>query len=107
MTQAVISIALCMAGKSGGIVEPLIWNKTSHISLPDKKVKVFSYVMSVNYFTVWITPLMIRGVALIFDSTKTLKFSFYLAGIIAIITTIIAIIYRKDFVWGVPIKKKL
>lgn len=106
-SKIVILMALALAGIPGGTIEPLIWDKTSHICLPNKKLRVFSYVMSVNYFTIWITPLLIRGFALMFDATKMLRFSFYLAGIIAIITTIIAIIYKRDFIWGVPDKTDL
>ena len=98
-SKIVILMALALAGIPGGTIEPLIWDKTSHICLPNKKLRVFSYVMSVNYFTIWITPLLIRGFALMFEATKMLRFSFYLAGIIAIIQ-LLSLLYIKEILSG-------
>ena len=97
----VIFVALTLAGITGGIIEPSIWYKASHIGIPSKRVKIYSYVMAVSFFTIWVTPFVIKGFNLLFNDA-TLKFSFYISGIIGLIIVLVSLFFRNDFVWGVP-----
>ena len=101
-----IIIAVIFGGITGGIIEPMIWDKTSHICIQGKKVKVFSYIMSVSFFTIWVTPFIVKGISLLFNDV-TLKFSFYVSGIIGIIVVLVAAFFYKDFVWGEPDREEL
>lgn len=117
-----ISIALCAAGLFGigfthnfwvytisslvtgfgyGIVQPIIYNKTTYVA-PNKKLgtQYFGYVLSSNYVSIMMVPFVDSAARNIFHSTLP-TFEFIFSGAVVCVLLAWAILKRKNYVFAV------
>lgn len=93
------AIGAVLAGLGYGIIQPLIYDKTSTISTSDNVVMSLALVMSMNYLAVLIAPFIIKlfGTILANNSPDLI---FVTNGLMVIVAAAVAIAERKSFVLG-------
>ena len=92
-------ILAALAGITGGIIEPLVWNKTAKVASPQKSTLAFGWLMSANYFSVWATPYILAFFSKIFNDDLS-TFPFYLAGAVAIAFAIFLLFSQNKAIFG-------
>lgn len=98
-TYATYIIGVLLIGFGYGIMQPVIYNKTTRIA-PDKKsdTKFFSIVLTGNYIAIAIAPFVVEFVEFLFHTRDT-DFPYFLNGAILVITIIAGLLLRKSFIW--------
>lgn len=93
------AIGAVLAGLGYGIIQPLIYDKTSTISTSGNVVMSLALVMSMNYLAVLIAPFIIKlfGAILANNSPDLI---FVTNGLMAIVAAAVAMAERKSFVLG-------
>lgn len=93
------AIGAVLAGLGYGIIQPLIYDKTSTISTSGNVVMSLALVMSMNYLAVLIAPFIIKlfGTILANNSPDLI---FVTNGLMAIVAAAVAMAERKSFVLG-------
>lgn len=117
-----ISLALCAAGLFGigfthnfwvytisslitgfgyGIIQPVIYNKTTYVA-PNRKLgtQYFGYVLSANYVSIMMVPFVDSAARKIFHSTLP-TFEFIFSGAVVCVLLIWAFIKRKNYVFAI------
>lgn len=85
-------------GLGYGIVQPLIYDKTSYVAPNTAKQNAyFSYLLTCNYVGISIVPFVISGARHLFHS-DSVNFSFIFNGCIILIVLLVAIWKRHSFV---------
>ena len=92
-------IGAVLAGFGYGIIQPLIYDKTSSISTSGNVVMSLALVMSMNYLAVLVSPLIIKFFGSIFATTSP-DLIFVVNGIMVAASAVLAIARRKGFVLG-------
>jgi MFS family permease len=92
-------IGSVLIGFGYGIIQPLIYDKTSLISTSGNVVMSLALVMSMNYLAVLISPFIIKFFGSIFATTSP-NLIFIVNGIMVIVSAAIAMAKRKGFVLG-------
>lgn len=92
-------IGVLMVGFGYGIMQPIIYNKTTRIA-PDKKsdTKFFSIVLIGNYIAIAMAPFVVEACEALLH-TRNANFPYYLNGVILLVTIIAGIVSRKSFIW--------
>ncbi len=94
-------VAALMTGLGYGVIQPLIYNKTTYIApTKEKAMQFFGYVLSANYIAITIVPFIDSGVKSLFHSSYP-GFEFIFSGLIGVALFIWAIIERKNYVFSV------
>lgn len=93
------AIGAVLAGLGYGIIQPLIYDKTSTISTSSNVVMSLALVMSMNYLAVLIAPFIIKlfGTILANNSPDLI---FVTNGLMVIVAAAVAMAERKSFVLG-------
>ena len=93
------AIGAVLAGLGYGIIQPLIYDKTSTISTSGNVVMSLALVMSMNYLAVLIAPFIIKlfGAILANNSPDLI---FVTNGLMVIVAAAVAMAERKSFVLG-------
>lgn len=93
------AIGAVLAGLGYGIIQPLIYDKTSTISTSGNVVMSLALVMSMNYLAVLIAPFIIKlfGTILANNSPDLI---FVTNGLMVIVAAAVAMAERKSFVLG-------
>lgn len=95
-------IGVLMTGYGYGIVQPIIYDKTTAIA-PNKALanQYFAYVLTGNYIAISVVPFFIKMMASIFGTTTEASpdFAFFLNAVILGIVFILSIILRKAYVF--------
>lgn len=86
-------------GVGYGIVQPVIYDKTSYIA-PNtaKSTAYFSYLLTCNYVGISLVPFIIGAARKIFNAGSDPNFSFIFNGSIIVIVLLIAIWKRHNFI---------
>lgn len=85
-------------GLGYGIVQPLIYDKTSYVAPNTAKQNAyFSYLLTCNYVGISVVPFVISGARHLFHS-DSVNFSFIFNGCIILIVLLVAIWKRHSFV---------
>lgn len=77
-------LGAALAGWGYGVVQPIIYDRTTKISPPRNVIMTLACVMSMNYLSVLITPFIIKFFDWIFSDNNT-DFIFLINGILLII----------------------
>lgn len=93
------AIGAVLAGLGYGIIQPLIYDKTSTISTSGNVIMSLALVMSMNYLAVLIAPFIIKlfGTILANNSPDLI---FVTNGLMVIVAAAVAMAERKSFVLG-------
>lgn len=89
-----VGLGCVLSGVGYGIIQPIMYDRTTHISLPQKSTLALACVMAMNYVAILVCPFVIDFFKMIFNSHSEL-FAFQLNTILAAITLIGALLYRK------------
>lgn len=97
---AMVAASLAV-GFTYGIIQPVIYNKTTYIA-PDRKLGMtyFGYVLSSNYMAIMMVPFVDSFFRKIFHSTFP-GFEFVFSGMVVVALLIWAIIERDNYVFEV------
>lgn len=103
-TYATYIIGIFIMGFGYGIMQPIIYDKTTYISPNSKSAtKYFSYVLTGNYVAISLTPFIVGLMSKIFDS-HSVNFAYILNGSILVILLIVAIWKSNSYVFKVDTK---
>lgn len=93
--------ASLFVGFAYGIIQPIIYNKTTYIA-PDRKagMKYFGYVLSSNYLAIMMVPFVDGFFRKIFHSTSA-GFEFVFSGVVVVLLLLWALLERKNYVFAV------
>ena len=89
-----VVLGCVLSGVGYGIIQPIMYDRTTHISLPQKSTLALACVMAMNYVAILVCPFIIDFFKMIFNSHSEL-FAFQLNTVLAAITLIGALLYRK------------
>ena len=92
-------ILVSIAGITGGTIEPIVWNKTSHICSHKNSTIAFGWVMSACYLSVFATPYIISIFSKLFH-VNNVSFPFIISGIIAFIFSMFLFIKNRSTIFG-------
>lgn len=100
-SYAVMIIASLATGFAYGIIQPVIYNKTTYIA-PNRKLGMtyFGYVLSSNYMAIMMVPFVDSFFRKIFHSTAP-GFEFVFSGVVVVLLLIWAIFERNNYVFEV------
>lgn len=94
-------VCSALMGFGYGLIQPIMYNKTVEAVYDDRKTTfALSLVLSVNYFTIAVTPLIVKTVQLVFHSSSDI-FPFYLNAALGAIFIIFIFIKRSSFTFAV------
>lgn len=95
-------VGVFVMGFGYGIVQPIIYDKTSYIApSAAKSTEYFSYLLTCNYIGISLVPFIVSGARSLFHAQGNVNFSFIFNGCVAAILLVIALIKRKSFVFRV------
>lgn len=101
-TELAYYISILAVGLGYGVIQPVIYNKTTYIAPNDAaSTRYFSYLLTGNYIGIAMVPFLVDFMAKIFRMTADPNFAFILNGCVSVILLIIAIWCRKDFVFRI------
>lgn len=97
----VYSIAAAVTGFGYGIIQPIIYNKTTYVA-PTRKLgtRYFGYVLSANYVAIMMVPFIDGAARRIFHATSA-TFEFTFSGAVVTALLLWALICRKNYVFSV------
>lgn len=96
-------MCVCSAfmGFGYGLIQPIMYNKTVEAVYDDRKTTyALSLVLSVNYFTIAVAPLIVKTVQLVFHSSSNI-FPFYMNAVLGVIAIVFIFIKRNSFAFAV------
>ena len=94
-------LSVMMVGAGYGILQPIIYDKTTYIA-PDstKATQYLSYVLSGNYVAITVAPFFISLMGFLLG-IHTNSFPYFLNGVIMVLLAICCLIFYKSFVFRV------
>lgn len=100
-SYVVMIIASLVTGFAYGIIQPIIYNKTTYIA-PDRKAGMtyFGYVLSSNYMAIMMVPFVDGFFRKLFHSTAP-GFEFVFSGVVVTLLLIWALFEHKNYVFAV------
>ncbi len=90
-----VGLGCVLAGVGYGIIQPIMYDRTTHIVLPHKSTLALACVMAMNYVAILACPFIVKFFKLIMHDTSEL-FAFQLNTFLAALTLLVAFIYRKS-----------
>ena len=96
-----IGIGTFLIGAGYGIIQPLIYDKTTLAATPEKAVLALAFVMATNYLAILVCPFIVDFFALIFSEKSSILFPFIFNMILAFIVCCIAFFARKRKIFSV------
>ncbi|MBO7317266.1 MAG: MFS transporter [Bacteroidales bacterium] len=90
-----VGVGCVSAGMGYGIIQPIMYDRTTHIVLPHKSTFALACVMAMNYVAILVCPFVVKFFEIITHDTSQL-FAFQLNTFLAILTMLVAFIYRKS-----------
>ena len=97
----IYAISSLVTGFGYGIIQPVIYNKTTYIA-PDHKsgTRYFGYVLSANYVSIMMVPFVDGAARKIFHSWLP-TFEFIFSGAVVCVILAWAILKRKNYVFAI------
>ena len=100
-TYAFYIIGVLLIGFGYGIVQPIIYNKTSDLSTDKaRSTRNFSYVLIGNYIAIAVAPFIVEFFEYLFND-HSVDFPYLLNGTVLVILLVTGIIWRRSYVWRV------
>lgn len=97
----VLILSSLLIGFAYGIVQPIIYNKTTYIAPSQSAgMKYFGYVLSSNYLSIMMVPFVDSFFRKLFHSTAP-GFEFVFSGAVVLLILVWALIERKTYVFAV------
>lgn len=94
-------IGVFVIGLGYGIVQPVIYDKTSYLAPTSaKSTEYFAYLLTCNYIGISMVPFVVSGLKKVFEAQADPNFSFILNGGLCVLVLLLAIIKRKSFVFN-------
>ena len=90
-----VGLGCVLSGVGYGIIQPIMYDRTTHIVLPHKSTLALACVMAMNYVAILVCPFVVKLFKLIMHDTSEL-FAFQLNTFLAALTLLVAFIYRKS-----------
>ena len=85
-----VGIGCVVSGAGYGIIQPIMYDRTTHIALPERSTLALACVMAMNYVAILVCPFVIKLFKIILHDNSEL-FAFQLNTFLAAVT----FIYRK------------
>lgn len=98
-TDWVIGPGCILAGLGYGVIQPVIYDNTTHIALPHKVTFALSFVMAMNYLAILLCPFIINVAGDIFHA-HTQQFAFIFNCVIAVLAAVWAYLKRHSFLYN-------
>lgn len=76
-SEILIALGCVLNGLSYGIIQPLIYDKTSDVAVPHKVTLALAFVMAMNYVAILLCPFIVDAVQSLFHSDSQ-TFAFWL-----------------------------
>lgn len=83
-----------ISGIGYGIIQPIMYDRTTHIALPGKSTLALACVMAMNYVAILMCPFVIKLFKVLLNAHSEL-FAFQLNAVIAAFALLVAVIYRR------------
>lgn len=98
-TYASYIIGVFLMGIGYGLVQPILYDKTSYFAPDDEKsTEYFSFLLACNYVGISSVPFIVEFFGSIFKKSADPSFPFILNGIILALVTVVCIIKHRSFV---------
>lgn len=95
-------IGVFIMGLGYGIVQPVIYDKTSYLApTAAKSTEYFAYLLTCNYIGISLVPFIVSSMKRLFEAQGDPNFSFIFNGGVVIVILIVAFIKRRSFVINV------
>lgn len=92
-----------LVGLGYGIIQPMLYDKTTHTALPQKATMALAFVMMMNYLAILLYPFIIDFLQNLFH-TQSQEFPFVFNLLITIITFFWAYLRRDTFLFNDQLK---
>ena len=90
-----VGVGCVLAGVGYGIIQPIMYDRTTHIVLPHKSTMALACVMAMNYVAILACPFVIKLFKIIMHDSSEL-FAFQLNTFLAALTLLVVFINRKS-----------
>ena len=90
-----VGVGCVLAGVGYGIIQPIMYDRTTHIVLPHKSTMALACVMAMNYVAILVCPFVIKLFKIIMHDSSEL-FAFQLNTFLAALTLLVVFINRKS-----------
>ena len=91
-----------MIGLGYGVVQPIIYDKTSTLAPDCKRLNsYFSYLLACNYVGISLVPFVISGAEHLTHQESNVNFAFIFNGCIMLVMLVIALVKHRSFVFDV------
>ena len=90
-----VGVGCVLAGAGYGIIQPIMYDRTTHIVLPHKSTMALACVMAMNYVAILVCPFVIKLFKIIMHDSSEL-FAFQLNTFLAALTLLVVFINRKS-----------
>lgn len=96
-------LGVFLIGFGYGIIQPIIYNKTTYIA-PDSKssTKFFSYVLIGNYIAIAAAPFIVEFFGYLLHD-HSVNFPYYLNGTLLLLLLVIGLLRRHTYIWRVRV----
>lgn len=95
-----VALGCFLSGFGYGVIQPLVYEKTTYTSTPETVTLALAFVMSVNYLAILVCPVIIDCFLTIFHTQSQIA-PFLINLILSTILLCIAFIRKKGFVLGI------
>ncbi len=85
-----------LVGLGYGVIQPMLYDKTTHVALPEKTTLALAFVMMMNYLAILLYPFMVDFFQWIFH-TQSQEFPFIFNLLITVVTFFWAYLRRTTF----------
>ena len=93
-SEILIALGCVLNGLSYGIIQPLIYDKTSDVAVPHKVTLALAFVMAMNYVAILLCPFIVDAVQSLFHSDSQ-TFAFWLNLMVALMAMFIVMKQEK------------
>lgn len=92
-----------LVGLGYGVIQPMLYDKTTHTALPEKTTLALAFVMMMNYLAILLYPFIVDFFQWIFH-TRSQEFPFIFNLLITIVTSFWAYLRRNTFLFNDQLK---
>ena len=92
-----------LVGLGYGVIQPMLYDKTTHTALPQKATMALAFVMMMNYLAILLYPFIIDFLQNLFH-TQSQEFPFVFNLLITIVTFFWAYLRRDTFLFNDQLK---
>lgn len=90
-----VGLGCVMTGVGYGIIQPIMYDRTTHIVLPHKSTMALACVMAMNYVAILMCPFIIKFFQMLLHNHSEV-FAFQLNTTIAALVFVVALLYRRS-----------